>query len=36
MTDMQGHQGDFPGVLAESDLKKYSQIILDPNPFIFG
>lgn len=36
MTDMQGHQGDFPGVLAESDLEKYSQIILDPNPFIFG
>ncbi len=36
MTDMQGHQGDFPGVLAESDLENYSRIILDPNPFIFG
>ena len=36
MTDMQGHQGDFPGVLAKNDLEKYFEIILDPNPFIFG
>jgi len=36
MTTMQNYRGDFPGVLAESDLNKYSEIILDPNPFIFG
>ncbi|BAO54767.1 peptidoglycan DD-metalloendopeptidase family protein [Nonlabens marinus] len=36
MTDMQGHKGDFPGVLAEDDLQNYSGVILDPNPFIFG
>ncbi len=36
MTDMQGNQGDFLGVLAEADLASYSEIILDPNPFIFG
>jgi len=36
MTTMQGHRGDFPGVLAKSDLEEYSKIILDPNPFIFG
>jgi murein DD-endopeptidase MepM/ murein hydrolase activator NlpD len=36
MTTMQGHRGDFPGVLAKSDLDSYSKIIVDPNPFIFG
>ncbi|SCY34729.1 Peptidase family M23 [Nonlabens sp. Hel1_33_55] len=36
MTTMQDYAGDFPGVIAENDLEKYSEIILDPNPFIFG
>ncbi|WP_194851532.1 peptidoglycan DD-metalloendopeptidase family protein [Nonlabens antarcticus] len=36
MTTMQNYQGDFPGVLAENQLNNYSEIILDPNPFIFG
>lgn len=35
MTSMQNYRGDFPGVLAESDLESYSKVILDPNPFIF-
>lgn len=36
MTTMQDYKGDFPGVLAKSDLENHSEIILDPNPFIFG
>ncbi|WP_055411401.1 peptidoglycan DD-metalloendopeptidase family protein [Nonlabens sp. YIK11] len=36
MTTMQEYRGDFPGVLAEGDLKAFETIILNPNPFIFG
>ncbi|WP_438962856.1 peptidoglycan DD-metalloendopeptidase family protein [Nonlabens sp.] len=35
MTDMKDYQGDFPGVAAAAELKKYQGVILDPNPFIF-
>ena len=35
MTEMGEYRGDFPGVAAQEELKKYDGIILNPNPMIF-
>lgn len=35
MTEMGEYRGDFPGVGAQEELKKYDGIILNPNPMIF-
>ena len=35
MTEMGEYRGDFPGVAAQGELKKYDGIILNPNPMIF-